>query len=213
MKTRDRILATSLTLFNQRGEPHVSTNHIADEMDISPGNLYYHFRNKEQIVEELFDQFRKRMEHLLMAPDSESASLDDVWLFLHLLFEIIWEYRFLYRNLVDLTQRMRSLRIHFHHLIRQKREAAVTICKGLEAAGAMQIGRSDMDDLATSIALVTTYWMNFQTVEAIGVGDAEVASLSPGAYQVMTLLAPWLREPHRQQLVALAGQYRTRSGL
>ena len=84
--TRKRILVTSLLLFNEHGEPATTTNEIADEVDISPGNLHYHFRKKRQIVEALLDEFQADARRVLTQP--EHALLDDFWVFLHLLLEL-----------------------------------------------------------------------------------------------------------------------------
>ena len=67
MKTRDRILVTSLDLFNIEGEANTTTIDIANEMDISPGNLYYHFKGKDEIIRELFTQYELALSDTLNA--------------------------------------------------------------------------------------------------------------------------------------------------
>ena len=109
-QTRERILETSLALFNERGEPNVTTNHIADELGISPGNLYYHYRNKDDIVEQLFARYEARMDQALLVPEGRLPNLEDVWMQLHLVFECMWTFRFLYRDLVDIVSRNRKLK-------------------------------------------------------------------------------------------------------
>lgn len=205
VKTRERILATSLEMFNHEGVGHVSTNHIADEMDISPGNLYYHFSGKDEIITELFGRFRHRMEELLLAPEDRLMTMEDTWLYLHLIFETIWEYRFLYRNLVDLTQSNRSLRIHFNHIIRQKVESAQAVLQGLQRNGVLEADAEELEAAAVNIALLATYWINFSMIRTSDF-DTEI-ELASAVYQVLTLVAPLMREPERSQLRMLARQY------
>ena len=71
-KTRDRIVEASLELFNAQGERSVTTNHIAAHLGMSPGNLYYHFRNKQAIIAELFAQYESRVDAFLRRPEARS---------------------------------------------------------------------------------------------------------------------------------------------
>ena len=97
MKTKDRIIATALRLFNEEGEPNVTTNHIADEMDISPGNLYYHYRSKDDIIWQIFLDYEKKINQVLTPDENLNyTSMEDMWFYLHMIFEVISEYRFLY---------------------------------------------------------------------------------------------------------------------
>ncbi len=100
-RTAERILEVTLDLFNRFGEPNVSTTLISAEMNISPGNLYYHYPAKDELINALFDRYERALNDLLHAADNV-RNVEDAWLFFHMLFELIWQYRFLYRDLNDL---------------------------------------------------------------------------------------------------------------
>src|SRR5690606_15832370 len=109
MKTRDRILECALQLFNERGEPNVSTLEIATELGISPGNLYYHFHGKEPLILGLFERFQAELAPLLAPPEDVQLDVEDYWLFLHLIVERLAHYRFLFQDLSNLASRVPKL--------------------------------------------------------------------------------------------------------
>jgi AcrR family transcriptional regulator len=204
-QTRQRILDTSLAMFNEQGEPNVTTNHIADEMDISPGNLYYHFRNKDDIIEQLFARYEERMDAALVAPESRLPELEDIWLQLHLVFECIWDFRFLYRDLIDILSRNRRLRMRFARILKRASESSVEVMRGLVRAGIMRASAAEIEATATNILVIATFWLNYAS--ATGERDEQIA-IRKGIVQVMMLMAPFLRDAERVHLDTLTKAYR-----
>lgn len=205
-QTRERILDASLAMFNAQGEPNVTTNHIADELGISPGNLYYHFRNKDDIVEHLFARYEARIDDALLLPEGRAAHLEDIWLQLHLIFESLWQYRFLYRDLVDILARNRKLKIRFARIMGRAASSATSLLKGLVDAGVMRASVAEIRAIAENVLLISTFWMSFNAVRG-GRMDTEETALNRGIHQVMMLIAPFLRDAERVHLNALAGAY------
>lgn len=203
-KTRQRILDTALVLFNEQGESTVSTNHIADELEISPGNLYYHYRNKDDIIEQLFQRFEERMDLALVVPEGRAITLEDVWLQLHLVFECIWDYRFLYRDLVNILSRNRSLRLRFARILKRGSVNSHGIMKGLNESGAMRASAAEIEGLSTNILVLATFWLNYAGIR--GEKDEQKA-IQQGIVQVMMLVSPFLRDSERLHLHTLSAAY------
>ncbi len=202
-RTRERILETALILFNAEGESHVPTNRIAEELDISPGNLHYHFRTKPDLIEALFERYEQRMLNLLATPEERAPNLEDIWLFLHLAFETIGDYRFLYRDLTDLCLRYRGLHQRFRGILNLSMETARSLLQGLSEADQLHANTREMEGLVRNIVLVSTYWLAFdQVLERSGEARPDRA-----VWQVMSLVSPYLEPDTRAQLDALAGQY------
>jgi len=205
-QTRERILETSLAMFNAQGEPNVTTNHIADELGISPGNLYYHFRSKDDIVEHLFARYEASVGDALLLPDGRAPNLEDIWLQLHLVFESLWGYRFLYRDLVDILARNRKLKLRFARIMNRASTSATELLRGLVRVGVMRASADEIHALAENILLVATFWMSFDAVRG-GKAEAGEADLNRGIHRVMMLIAPFLRDAERYHLNTLAATY------
>ena len=209
-RTRERILEASLRLFNALGEPNVTTTAIAGELNISSGNLYYHFGSKDEIVDALFEQFQREVDPLLDSPLAGEPQIEDAWLFLHLLFEAIWRYRFVYRDLNDLLSRNRRLEMRFQRIVERKTLASLALCRSLAARGAASAGDGAIESLATNMVVVITYWLSFEYIRhARRFASAELPSqaMARGAYQVLSMLGPWLDEDGRALVGRLAGEY------
>jgi AcrR family transcriptional regulator len=208
-RTAERILEVTLELFNRFGEPNVSTTLISAELSISPGNLYYHYPAKDELINSLFDRYERALSELLQAADNV-ANVEDAWLFFHMLFELIWQYRFLYRDLNDLLSKNRRLETHFQYVLRHKGAAVQTVLAGLSRTGAMQIAPRDVPPVATAMVVVLTYWLSYEYVKdprhALEPESAGAALLR-GAFHVLSLLLPYLEPAQRDHLHALVGQY------
>ena len=99
MTTKNKIIETSVKLFNEKGCLNTSTRHIAQELNISVGNLYYHYKNKEEILIEIFLQYLKIV---FKEITSLNHSQDEIFLLKNFLLDNIEadvKYRFLHLEL------------------------------------------------------------------------------------------------------------------
>ena len=208
-RTAERILEVTLELFNRHGEPNVSTTAISAELGISPGNLYYHYPAKDELINALFDRYERALNELLNASDGV-RNVEDAWFFMHTLFELIWQYRFLYRDLNDLLSNNRRLETHFQGVLRDKSRAVHAVLGGLTRGQAVTIERRDAEAVATAMVVVLTYWLSFEYVRdprnALEPQAAQAALLR-GAFHVLSLLLPWLDTAAREHLHGLAERY------
>ena len=208
-RTAERILEVTLELFNRFGEPNVSTTLISAELNISPGNLYYHYPAKDELINALFDRYEHSLGELLNAAEGV-RDVEDAWFFMHTLFELIWQYRFLYRDLNDLLSKNRRLETHFQWVLKNKTKAIRAMLDGMGRSGAVTIDSREVDATATTMVVVVTYWLSFEYVRdprrALEPEHAQLALLR-GAHHTLNLLMPYLEPQQRAHLQGLATAY------
>ena len=202
--TRNSILEAALALFNEQGVATTSTNRIAAELGISSGNLYYHFNSKEQIAEWLIRRFEERVGSVTAASDAVAA-LDDMWLTLHLSFETIHAYRFVYRDIDYLIREFPKAGRRVRHITSVSVQAVQRMCQRLVDSSVIRASGDDVNSPALQIVFTATCWFSFARL--LPDGDAQSEDAGRAAYQVLTLLAPYLEPQSRVYLRYLRSKY------
>lgn len=211
MKTRDKILLSSLELFNERGERDVTTNHIAAHLAISPGNLYYHFRNKSDIIYQLFQEYEKLVGYYLDIPEHRPLTLDDMAFYLESVFDGLWSYRFLHRDLEYLLDRDPRLRSDYRAFTDRCLMAISRIFEKLADGGIIEPQPESLRTaMSLNVWLVITNWMAYLKTAHAAEASASLTlqELKQGIYQVLTLEIPYLTPAYRDRVMALREKYR-----
>jgi len=203
--TRNRILVASLLLFNEHGEPRTTTNQIADEVDISPGNLHYHFRRKEQVVEALLDEFQADAKRVLRTPPEAETTIDDFWVFLHLLLESTAAYRFLFRDTESLAESYPRVRRVLGHFATGLAAVFELYLRELASGGVLKIAEDDAVVTARNLAVIALFSERFDVLTARAT-SADDSALRV-AVSILNALKPFTDEAAGAHIEEIAGHY------
>ena len=199
----------SLELFNEAGERSITTNHIAAALNISPGNLYYHFRSKEDIIYEIFLTYENSMVQALSVPDDRVITYTEKIGYFESIFNQLWEYRFLHRDLGHLLEESPRLRASYRQFARKVMAQAYIVYNALRKAELIQATEQDVQAMIVNIWILTTSWASF-VVSSGFFGEEVVLSqrlLRRGIYQIICLEAPYLQNEALERLPDLLKQY------
>lgn len=191
MTTREKILDTALTLFNKDGTAAVSTNHIAEAAGISPGNLYYHFHNKEEIIRELFQRLYTAWDVELQVSDPNAIQLQDINHIVEANYQIIWRYRFAYRELTALLRQDAELRTGFHAVRQRGFDGFRELLNAFAAAKIIRMPKDpqEIEELQEIIWLISEFWINNLEMNGRKVNEAE---MQRGVNLMLRVLKPYL---------------------
>jgi AcrR family transcriptional regulator len=203
--TRHRILVASLLLFNEQGVPRTTINDIADEIDISPGNLHYHFRRKEEIVDALTAEFQADARKVLHPPDSETVSLDDFWWFLHHLLELKGAYRFMLTDTEVLADEYPKVARALRHFARAVNAAFELYLIGLVRNGHLNTDMAGVKSTARNLAILALMSERFD--ELVDSGRAPDDAAIGVARSILGLLKPIASRDTATELERLATHY------
>ncbi|GAA3971355.1 TetR/AcrR family transcriptional regulator [Allohahella marinimesophila] len=218
MTTKERILLRSLELFNEKGERHITTNHVAADLSISPGNLYYHYRSKQAIIYEIFTHYERLVDHYLQLPD-RALSVQDEFDYLDSVFDGLWSYRFLHRDLYHYLDADPRLKTEYGQFTGRCLDRLEEIISCLEHSGILTFdprpGAAHTTSAATlkrtlalNVWLVVTNWMSFlvSSIEVEG-GTLSIRHMKSGIHQALAIQEPYVTEAYAEEVARLAADY------
>ncbi len=189
--TRKRILDAARKLFNENGTSHVSTNLIARELGISPGNLYYHYRNKEEIIRELYLECSSYQDSTWNKDIGPEGNLMRMRSNLVEATRLSWKYRFVEREILALTEIDPELKSIYLENYRQRLALSVRLGEQLDSIGALRYPVSSVvcKDVMIAVWLVFQSWITFLDVTG---NPEDSVQVQRGADIVLAILKPYL---------------------
>ncbi|CAH1532039.1 MULTISPECIES: TetR/AcrR family transcriptional regulator [Vibrio] len=202
MKTRDKIVYAALELFNQHGERNITTNHIADHIEISPGNLYYHFRNKQEIVREIFALYSAELLERFTPIQGSQESLTMLKSYLDSIFTLMWKYRFFYANLPEILSRDEKLHDEYIDVQEKLQANLIAIMQEFVSLKLLNVDQTQLKPLVCTLHLIACSWLAYQSAMSPKTEITETM-VKQGMLQMLNVVKPVATEQGMEQLLLL----------
>ncbi|WP_051881787.1 TetR/AcrR family transcriptional regulator [Chryseobacterium soli] len=167
MKTKEKIAVKALQLFNEKGYNNITTRHIAAELNISPGNLHYHFKHSEDIINLLFRALISKMDALMKQLEkNEYKDLESLYDFTYSSFEIFYNYQFIFLNFLDILHRIPEIETEYELLSIRRKEEFQTIFESFQKNKILKENIPDfiMDNLLTQMFVFGNNWISHNKI-------------------------------------------------
>jgi AcrR family transcriptional regulator len=170
LKTAEKILLISLDLFNSEGERNITSVDIANELDISPGNLYYHYKGKDEIINALVDSYVVKMNGIPQA----SGANEDFYKYLFYCLETMHLFRFLFQNIAEISAQYPAINSKLQKLAKFQRQYLRKALTAQQQAGILSGSNSDIDLLLDIISLTLFQSLNYYQMQGDSLGNPDI---------------------------------------
>jgi AcrR family transcriptional regulator len=189
VKTKENILITALDLLNRDGEAAVSAVDIANAMEISPGNLYYHYKGKDEIIPALLSAFYEELQMVLSFASDSPGDLERYWTYVYIILEEIYDFRFLYLNIEHIVRTYPQTANRIRQILAAKRRAITLVLEGLERIGAIHVPAPLRDDVRETVLMAMTFWLQLDALDQSD--EPKELRIHNAVYRIMTILLPY----------------------
>ena len=198
MKTKDRILLVALDLFNADGATEVTTNDIAKALTMSPGNLYFHYKNKEQIIREIFKKLILETA-IIWKPQAKIAKKKEKFPLIDFVdknLQLYWKYRFFHREMYILRKKDPDLSKLWHRHVKKTSLMMIILYKQWVKSGFMNkiTSKYEMEFVAELLFVASNSFMQFFETTDRGETPPRPKTFEKGRRHIIRMLMPYFSE-------------------
>lgn len=188
-ETQTRIIDTALMLFNEHGTAAVSTNRIAETCRISKGNLHYHFKSKQEIIQAIFQRIMAEMNARWYKDHLQPTSRHMAEMFARQVL-LCYQYRFFYREMPSLLRDDAILMRHYRDNRERRMRALENFFVALNQVGTLQMGEDIalLRSLVHGTWIISDNWLNSQDLRGSMLDEQSVLA---GYDLILNILRPY----------------------
>ena len=152
-----KILETAIRLFNEEGYVNVSIRDIANTLKISPGNLTYYYKKKNDLIKAIFDlQYREYRDMKLSACND----LEGLNAILKKMMQHQKKYAFYFHNIVEIPRLYPELSHLQMKIFTEFRDLFKASLLNLDKRGIVrpEVSRDRYDDLGFALLSLALFW-------------------------------------------------------
>ena len=200
MGNRERIVIGAIELMNLHGS-NIGTSHLAEHLNISPGNLYYHFRNREEILDEVLSRLQRELTEVLEVDSDAKLSAERVAGYFLGGADVLWRYRFFFSSSIELVCEDPQLREHYKAFT----DNGITqVCRVVRTAvdaapGELRLSSNDCQIIAENIWVLWTNWPRY--FEVTTARELTRQDVNSGLEHIAIVLKPYLNANYFRRVI------------
>ncbi len=202
--TRQKILRAARLLFNQHGVATISQRNISDHIAISPGNLTYHFKKRDDILEALYFELVEVMDEVFSSLEGKEPSLEMLMKLTKGMNKNFFDYRFFMIDFIHIIRSNEKIKKHYVELCKRREMQTAAMFDAFIKSGLMREEQlpNEYKLLYMRLQLFGDFW-----IASIGTTDEEIMLKHTRTYTEMFMQSayPYLTEKGRKQFKKVMG--------
>lgn len=196
--TKTKIIDQARIQFNQYGFGQVTLRMIANELSMSCGNLNYHFKKREDILELLYFEmvkvFDKRVENL----EQSELSMEHLYKEVSVSMERMYQYRFFWTDIYNILRLNTLVKEHFQTVYQERLKGCLFLFQAFQSQGLLpkETYKGEYQKIAEQlIHFGNTWW--YGTV----LYDHDLSqNIATGVERYLMILYPYLTESGQKEM-------------